>query len=144
MAAVAACRDRVDSGHARCTRRRPASSVGWPGQMWCPLLRRCVCAPQLLSLRHGTAYEHIHSPLYSFESSGLGSTLAYGATQGLHAARCPLQMLRAKSRSIVDTALSVLETTLVWCRAADASDVGLARTGLFELLLLVRRCRWPG
>jgi hypothetical protein len=47
-------------------------------------------------------------------------------------------MLRAKSRSIVDTALSVLETTLVWCRAADASDVGLARTGLFELLLLVR------
>ena len=46
-------------------------------------------------------------------------------------------MLRAKSPSIVDTALSVLETALVWCRAADASDVGLARTGLFELLMQV-------
>ena len=51
-------------------------------------------------------------------------------------------MLRAKSPAIVDTALSVLETALVWCRAADTSDVGLARTGLFELLVQVQTDDW--
>ena len=53
------------------------------------------------------------------------------------------QTLRAKHHAIVETALSLLETSLVWCRATSHSDIQLARTGLFELLLQVRDSAVP-
>jgi hypothetical protein len=51
-------------------------------------------------------------------------------------------MLRARSPAIVETALSLLETALVWCRATANTAIQLGRTGIFELLLQTETPDW--